>query len=259
MSRSNVPERSAAILLPLQLFLAAGWLRAAIEKVIDPGWWTGDGLLRFLDEQAGEMLPYFAPVADGAIEPWAGGVAWLVLVIQLAVGACLLANRHVRPALWAGVILNVAFVMAGRVNPSAFYLVMEAALLLALSRPVSLRIAHRRAVVWLFVALLSLPFVETLHPAEAINDPALMLAFVPLLVGVTTVAMATRSVSLADLVGSHLPEAWRPAARVRRFHGSGDREADVGAASRVLVGRRDASVEFCDLRDDGEPEPGPGL
>ena len=230
MTRRTDSGRAIALLLPLQLFLAAGWLRAGVEKVIDPGWWTGDGLLRFLDEQATEMLPYFGPIADGIIEPWAGGVAWLVLVMQLAVGVCLLADRHVRPALWAGVLLNVSFVMAGRVNPSAFYLVMEAALLLALSRPVSVRIARRRAVLWLGVAALSLPFVRTLHPAEAIDDPALMLAFVPILVAVTTLAMATSVSSLAALPGHFLPDAWRPAAGISRSPTSIDRE--VGGRSR---------------------------
>ena len=229
MTRRNDSGRTVALLLPLQLFLAAGWLRAGIEKVIDPDWWTGESLLGFLDEQTADRLPYFGPFADGIIEPWAGGVAWLALVMQLAVGGCLLANRHVRPALWAGVLLNVTFVMAGRVNPSAFYLVMEAALLLALSRPVPVRIAQRRAVLWLAVAALSLPFVRTLHPAEAIDDPALMLAFVPVLVAVTTVAMATSSTSLAELVAHHRTDAWWPGARVHRFVSS----ESSGSASEV--------------------------
>ena len=259
MPRRIDSHRTIALLLPLQLFLAAGWLRAGVEKVIDPGWWTGQGLLGFLDEQRPEMLPYFGPFADGVIEPWAGGVAWLVLVVQLVVGGCLLTNRHVRPALWAGVILNVSFVMAGRVNPSAFYLVMEAALLLALSRLVSVRIAHRRAVLWVFVGALSLPFVRTLHPAEAIDDPALMLAFVPMLVAVATVAMATESMSLGALVEVYLPRLGRAVVPARQPVPSGDRESDVGAAARVLVGRRDASVELSNLGDDGEAEARTGL
>ena len=35
MSRSTAYGASAALLLPLQLFLAAGWLRAGVEKVVD--------------------------------------------------------------------------------------------------------------------------------------------------------------------------------------------------------------------------------
>ncbi len=216
MARPTARRASAALLLPLQLFLAAGWLRAGVEKVIDPSWWTGDALLRFLDEQATEMLPYFTPFSDHVVAPWAGGVAWLVALTQLAIGVCLLANRHVRAALWAGVLLNVCFTMAGRVNPSAFYLVMEAALLLALSRPVAVRIAQRRALLWVILGAASLPFARTLHPAEVIDDPALMLAFVPMLVAVTTLAMATSSGSLDDLARWYLPSLQRSSDHVRR-------------------------------------------
>ena len=170
------------------------------------GWWTGDGLLGFLDEQALEMLPYFTPFADHVVTPLAGGVAWLVAILmQLAIGVCLLTNRHVRPALWAGVLLNVCFTMAGSVNPSAFYLVMEAALLLALSRPIPVRIAQRRAALWVIVGVASLPFARTLHPAEVIDDPALMLSFVPMLVAVTTLALAASSTSIGDLARCCFP------------------------------------------------------
>ena len=139
----------AALLLPLRLFLAAGWLRAGVEKVIDPNWWTGDVLDRFLAEQRPHMLPFFRSFSDALIDPLAAPVAWLVVEVQIAIGLCLLLGRFPRRALWAGVALNVLFTMAGRVNPSAFYLVMELALLIGLSRPTNLTIAWRRATLWL--------------------------------------------------------------------------------------------------------------
>ncbi|MDV6376608.1 hypothetical protein [Deinococcus arenicola] len=37
-----------ALLLPLRLFLAVGWLRAMIEKAIIPGWWDGQALTVWL-------------------------------------------------------------------------------------------------------------------------------------------------------------------------------------------------------------------
>ena len=67
------------------------------------------------------------------------------------------------------------FTMAGRVNPSAFYLVMQVTLLFALSRPVGARIALRRAAVWLVPAAMFAPFARTIEPAHVIDDPALML------------------------------------------------------------------------------------
>lgn len=48
--RGGTAERSAppvpkhplvALLLPLRLIPAAGWLKAGVEEVIEPEWWTG--------------------------------------------------------------------------------------------------------------------------------------------------------------------------------------------------------------------------
>lgn len=177
-------------LLPVQLFLAAGWARAGVEKLIDPHWWDGRKLLDFLALQRPHMLPFFVWFTDVLVAPIVVVVAGAVMVSQFAIAGCLAANRFVRPALWGGVMLNVAFTLSGRVNPSAFYLVMQLALLFALSRPISMVIARRRATLWLMVAAFILPFARTLHPALVIDDPALMLAFVAGLAAMTGVAMA---------------------------------------------------------------------
>ena len=186
-----IPKRSvAALLLPLRLFLAAGWLRAGVEKVIEPDWWTGDLLADFLSEQRTEMLPFFRSFSDAFVAPFTGPVAWLVVEVQIAIGVCLLLGRYTKQALWAGVVLNLTFVMSGRVNPSAFYLVMEMVLLFALSRPVPDRTAIRRALLWSIPAVAVLPFARTIVPAEVIDDPALMLSFVSGLAAITTLALA---------------------------------------------------------------------
>ncbi len=197
-----LPIGKLALLLPLQLFLAAGWFRAGIEKVIDPSWWTGAHLLGFLEEQRAHMLPFFVPFADHVLGPTAVVVSWLVVWTQLAIAICLVTNRHVKAALWTGIVLNLCFTMAGRVNPSAFYLVMQVTLLFALSRPVGLRIALRRAALWLIPAALFAPFARTLQPAEVIDDPALMISFVSVLAAVTTVAIVNQPIQLLDLAAS---------------------------------------------------------
>ena len=186
-----IPKRSvAAMLLPLRLFLAAGWLRAGVEKVIEPDWWTGDLLTEFLNEQRTEMLPFFGSFADAFVSPFTGPVAWLVVEAQIAIGVCLLLGRYTKQVLWAGVVLNLAFVMSGRVNPSAFYLVMEIVLLFALSRPVPVKTAIQRAALWSIPADAILPFAPTIAPAEVSDDPALMLSFVSGLAAITTLAFA---------------------------------------------------------------------
>ena len=186
-----------ALLLPLRLFLAAGWLRAGVEKVIDPTWWTGDVLDRFLIDQRSHMLPFFRAFSDAFVAPLALPTAWLVVEAQIAIGLCLLLNRWPRRALWAGVVLNVCFTLAGRVNPSAFYLVMELVLLMGLSRPVNMTIAWRRALLWCVPAVAMLPFARTLVPGEVIDDPALMLSFVCGLAALATLVWSAAHLEFA--------------------------------------------------------------
>ncbi|MGA9278729.1 MAG: hypothetical protein WBV89_17380 [Ilumatobacter sp.] len=45
-------------------------------------------------------------------------------------------------------------------------------------------------------AALVAPCARTLHPAEVVDDPALMLSFVSVLAAVTTVAILNRTVEL---------------------------------------------------------------
>ena len=184
---------SALGLLPLRLFLAAGWMRAGAEKFIDHDWWTGATLRDFLAAQHDVALPYFRPVMDHAIGPFAVEVAAVVAVAQIMIGLAILVGRPLRLALWAGVVLNVVFVMCGRVNPSAFYLVMEAALLYGISTGTVARSVKRPSTrslglvaMWLALAVVDVPFIRTLEPAKVIDDPAMMLTFLCVVVAITT-------------------------------------------------------------------------
>jgi hypothetical protein len=178
------------LLIPLQLFLGAGWMRAGVEKVIDPSWWRGDALLNFLEQQRPHMLPWFTPLADGVLAPLAPVVAWAVLWMQIGIAVCLFTNQRVKQALWTGITLNVCFTMAGAVNPSAFYLVMQMAVLFALSHRVREVVAVRRAVGFLIPASLLASFARTIHPMAVIDDPALVLAFTFVIAAITTLAIS---------------------------------------------------------------------
>jgi hypothetical protein len=196
-SRARRQRSLAVLLLPLHLFLLAGWARAAAEKVIDPQWWSSEHLRRFLDEQRPHMLPWFGWLSDHLLTPLAPQVAITVVGMQIGIVICLATNHRVKQALVAGIVLNLCFTMAGRVNPSAFYLVMQVAMLFALSRPAPREVALRRAGVWASLAAGMAPFARTLHPREVIDDPALMLAFLATVAAVTTVA---RSLPVEDMV-----------------------------------------------------------
>lgn len=183
---------AVVVLLPLRIFLAAGWLRAAAEKLIDPQWWTGSKLRTFATQQHQDALPFFRPVLDHLITPGAQAVAIVVVVTQLACGLAIAIGKPLRLALQWAVLLNIVFILCGKVNPSAFYLVMEIVLLFAIAdgtigvRPTT---PSRRTVVWAGIstalALAVAPYIRTIEPAKVIDDPAMMLVFLGVITAVT--------------------------------------------------------------------------
>ncbi|NNF65042.1 MAG: hypothetical protein HKN07_12410, partial [Acidimicrobiia bacterium] len=57
-----------AFLIPLQLFLGAGWLRAAISNGSQSDWWSGGYLENFLIDQT-STIPWYRAFLDFAVEP----------------------------------------------------------------------------------------------------------------------------------------------------------------------------------------------
>lgn len=189
----DIDQRNATIpgwvlVVPLRLFLIAGWLRAAAEKFTDEHWWSGSGVRAFLQLERPSALPFMRPLMDGVFTSQAQAIAVVVAVTQVVIAVGLGTGWFTRTALWMGIVLNVTFIACGRVNPSAFYLVMELALLAALAprrqvRPVALGASLVGSLV---VAVAMLPFVDSLRPASLVADPAAMLAFQAVLVAVGT-------------------------------------------------------------------------
>ena len=169
------------MLFPARAFLAFGWLRAGVEKAIDPDWWSGAALDAFLAEQTSAMLPFMEPLTDAFVAPAPAITAFIVLVAELALGVLLLTGRRLGTALLGASALNVIFVLMGVVTPSAFYLVLQLTLLLALGARTGWFTARRRVALIGAAGLAGValaPFIATLHPAEVIHDPAIMLVTV---------------------------------------------------------------------------------
>lgn len=185
--------------IPLRIFLAAGWLRAAAEKLISHKWWNGGELRAFLVAEHSTALPFFRPVMDHVFAPAAIPVTGLVILAELACGIALVIGRSMRLALYTGVVMNVTFVLCGRVNPSAFYLVMEIALLFAIAGGAIGRTLRRPsrhtltfAGVWLLLGGVFVPYIRTLEPALVIADPAIMMTFLCM---ITAAALVIRWVT----------------------------------------------------------------
>ena len=182
--------------LLVEFFIGLGWLRAAVEKTIDPSWWSGETIAAFVDDHTGHGVAWYDPIATEVWLPFADSLAPVVLGLQLIAAATLLSGRQVGLGLALGMFLNLHFVLAGAVDPSVFYLVCQGALALHLlerrrdagSREV-LELLNVGAVV-LFCA--TAPMARTLHPADVIDDPAVVLATFGVLVFLTTAAVLAR-------------------------------------------------------------------
>lgn len=180
----------AWVLLP-QLFLAGGWLRVGVANGITDGWWSGEALRRFLEVDTSQAVRIYEPFLSHVVEPFAVVVAAILRVAELAIATLLALNRRVLSALLVATFLNVHFMLAGAVNPSAFYLVI--AMVIAVwwldkgaSAATRGAIARRAALVAAVATLGLAPFVTTVHPAQVIKDPAIVLIFLSVLFSITT-------------------------------------------------------------------------
>ena len=200
--------RSDAYLVPLRWFLGIGWLRAAVEKLIDPAWYSGDVLRDFLGNatSGAVVFPAFETVLQTVIEPAAPLVSWLLVALQLACGMGILLGSLTNAALLTGIGMNLAFMMAGVPNPSAFYVLIQLVLFNAdagaiigfdgralapdRSLPIAAQGEHRRPnhkdrwwLGGLVGALLVMSTYAFAHgtdftPAGSVKDPALVLGMV---------------------------------------------------------------------------------
>lgn len=133
-------------------------------------------LRRFLEVDTSQAVRIYEPFLSHVVEPFAVVVATIVCVAELAIATLLALNRRVLSALLVATFLNVHFMLAGAVNPFAFYLVIAMVTALAAA-----------------VATLGLaPFVTTVHRAQVIKDPAIVLFFLSVLFAITTWPIANR-------------------------------------------------------------------
>ena len=184
----------------VQLFIGLGWLRAFAEKAIDTQWWTGAAIEDFIGSQEGVTLGWYQPFVDSVVLPAAPAVALIVIVAQLLAGLSLTTSHRVGVGLAIGIFLNLHFMSAGAVTPSAFYLLAQGAVGLWMAERSRARACTNRLLVVataaVFVAAANVPFISTLHPHEVIDDPAIMYVLAGSLTALTSLlAMHARSVT----------------------------------------------------------------
>lgn len=164
-----------------QLFLGIGWLRAAVAKLIDPDWWTGQELTDFVSEHEQDTIGWYEPVLDVVVVDVATGWAVVVLLLEVLIAAALLTSFRSATGLAAAIFLNVNFLLVGAPNPSIFYLILQLALILwmletAIEARTSMRWLRLIVISGVILTVACLPFLRTVDPDAVIEDPAVVLA-----------------------------------------------------------------------------------
>jgi thiosulfate dehydrogenase (quinone) large subunit len=213
---SSETGKDGAHLLPLRLFIAFGWLRAASEKTLNPAWFDGSTLEAVLNAQLGGnhvVFPAYAWLISNVFLPGAPLLAWTVLIGQIMVGLGLMFGAFSRAALLGALFMNLNFIAAGMPSPSVFYVVIEIlllassagrvfgldgmahqnAMLRSLVQPAQRRLGRHRAqfrvsrhlmlglsVLSAVLALCALPYARDFTPKGSINDPAILMCVIGL-------------------------------------------------------------------------------
>jgi thiosulfate dehydrogenase (quinone) large subunit len=121
----------AVFMFPLRLFIGIGWLRAFGEKVISADWFDGQAVGSFLDSKTASgavAFPVYEQLMESVLRPGSRWIGWLIMVLQLVVGLAVITGTYTNLALLIGSAMNVNFILAGQLNPSAFYIVIQTVL-----------------------------------------------------------------------------------------------------------------------------------
>ena len=132
--------KSHVYLVPIRIFIAVGWLRACAEKLTDPTWLSGASMLKFFGGQIAShqiVFPAYQALVQSIFAPAAGPMSAVILMGQMLVGLALLFGMWTAPALLGGLFMNLNFLLAGRPEPSVFYLIIQTVLLVGRSDDVA--------------------------------------------------------------------------------------------------------------------------
>ena len=125
-------RKPGAYLFPVRVFMAVGWWRTCVEKLLDPSWLSGTTVTTFLTQQmhsGAVVFPFYQQIIDALFLPHVVVLSWIVLVGELLVGMGLAFGLCTRGALLGGLFMNANFLLVGRPDPNAFYLIIHAMLL----------------------------------------------------------------------------------------------------------------------------------
>jgi len=194
--RLRVLEIPPAVLF-LQLFLALGWMRAAVAKLLSSTWWDGTELREFAATHSADSIDWYGPFLTEVLVPLHPVVSILVVAMQLTIALAFITGVTPPIGTGLGLFLSVNFVLAGAPNPGVFYLVLHVVLLLwwfTAYESSRRTIAQLRMIFLTSVALATaaLPSVSTVTPEHVIDDPAMVLLSTSSVLAVSAFVAMTR-------------------------------------------------------------------
>ncbi len=210
--------KEKAFLLPLRLFLGLGWARTGVVKLLEPGWFSGEALTEILNGQitSNEVyFPFYEALINSVFIPNIVALSWIIFIGEMLVGFALVTGTFTNAALLGGLFMNLNFVLAGWVNPSAFYIVIQVVLFaggagsilgidqllskrvksvfLTSQRRLQLSLIEQRTFllltgVFLLLGVSCLPYARDYGP-NSVDDPAMLLFITLTLTGITTFSL----------------------------------------------------------------------
>ena len=121
-------------LVPMRMFMGIAWITVGVEKVVSNDWFSGEAITYFLSssvESGAVKVPAYQYLVESFFLPQAHWLRWVVVVGQFLVGLGILFGTFTNAALLGGLLMNLNFILCGRINPSVFYMLIETVLFLA--------------------------------------------------------------------------------------------------------------------------------
>ena len=117
------------LLVPLRLFMGIGWMRAGVEKFLNPNWSSGEALIKFLNTNE-TFSPLYNVLVDHLFIPQAFIFANLVSFGQFLIGVSIFTGTLTNISLLIAIFMNLNFILMEKTLPSAFYIIIQVELLL---------------------------------------------------------------------------------------------------------------------------------
>jgi len=196
VSEKRFSDQPSWVIL-IEMFIGLGWIRAATEKVIDRSWWSGDVIEIFVAQHNSLTLRWYEPLLEHLLLPNVTTLTVVIVAGQLLAGTALLTGRYMAIGLTLGFTMNINFIMIGAVDPSIFYLMLQAVLALWLfevrvTPGLAIRSLGLILISAAFVGLISVPFVRTIDPAHVVEDPATILTTYSLSIAIAAIIARRR-------------------------------------------------------------------